>query len=88
MQAYENGGPCLSATLPTDALIGLRDAMARTREMGFEARTDAMATLGMPSRRNWRSGAYARSRRMGFYRARRRGLLYRRPRYQIRAASS
>ncbi len=46
MKAYEDGGHAYHATLPTDALIGLRDAMAETREMGFEAARDAQWRLG------------------------------------------
>lgn len=46
MQAYENGGHAYHATLPTDALIGLRDAMNETREMGFEAAREAQWRLG------------------------------------------
>ena len=46
MQAYEDGGHAYHATLPTDALLGLRDAMNQTREMGFEAARDAQWQLG------------------------------------------
>ena len=46
MQAYEEGGHDYHATLPTDALAGLRDAMAETREMGFEAAKAAQWELG------------------------------------------
>ena len=46
MLAYENGGHAYHATMPTDALIGLRDAMNETREMGFEAARDAQWRLG------------------------------------------
>ena len=62
MAAYEAGGHAYHATLPTDALIGLRDAMAETREMGFEAARDAQWRLGNAvraelSRRGFRSVA-------------------------------
>ncbi|HRO15426.1 MAG TPA: aminotransferase class V-fold PLP-dependent enzyme [Paracoccus sp. (in: a-proteobacteria)] len=46
MAAYEGGGHAYHATMPTDALIGLRDAMAETRDMGFEAARDAQWRLG------------------------------------------
>ncbi|MFD1883026.1 aminotransferase class V-fold PLP-dependent enzyme [Paracoccus pacificus] len=46
MAAYENGGHAYHATMPTDALIGLRDAMNETREMGFEAAREAQWRLG------------------------------------------
>lgn len=35
MQAYENGGHAYHATMPTDALVRFRDAMAETRAQGF-----------------------------------------------------
>ncbi|KRW94547.1 aminotransferase class V-fold PLP-dependent enzyme [Paracoccus sp. MKU1] len=46
MKAYEDGGHAYHATLPTDALLGLRDAMNETREMGFEAAREAQWRLG------------------------------------------
>ncbi len=36
MEAYENGGHAYHATLPTDSLIRLRDAMKETEAYGFE----------------------------------------------------
>ena len=36
MEAYENGGHAYHATMPTDALAGLRDAMKETQEYGFD----------------------------------------------------
>jgi len=36
MRAYENGGHAYHATLPTDALLKLRDTMAESRATGFE----------------------------------------------------
>lgn len=36
MEAYENGGHAYHATLPTDALAGLRNAMKETEGYGFE----------------------------------------------------
>ncbi len=46
MAAYEDGGHAYHATMPTDALTGLRDAMQETREMGFEAACKAQWRLG------------------------------------------
>ena len=46
MKAYEDGGHAYHATVPTDALIGLRDAMAETRALGFEAARAAQWRLG------------------------------------------
>lgn len=44
--AYEAGGHAYHATMPTDALSGLRDAMAETRELGFETARAAQLRLG------------------------------------------
>ncbi|MDO5705381.1 MAG: alanine--glyoxylate aminotransferase family protein, partial [Paracoccus sp. (in: a-proteobacteria)] len=44
--AYEDGGHAYHATMPTDALVGLRDAMEETRAMGFEAAREAQWRLG------------------------------------------
>ena len=46
MEAYENGGHAYHATLPTDAILGLRDAMIETRTMGFAAAKAAQWELG------------------------------------------
>ena len=46
MAAYENGGHAYHATLPTDALQGLRDAMEETRSMGFDTARQAQWRLG------------------------------------------
>ncbi|MFP4273947.1 MAG: aminotransferase class V-fold PLP-dependent enzyme [Paracoccaceae bacterium] len=46
MRAYEKGGHAYHATLPTDALRGFRDAMAETRDFGFEAAREAQWALG------------------------------------------
>ncbi|QRZ14062.1 alanine--glyoxylate aminotransferase family protein [Paracoccus methylovorus] len=45
-KAYEDGGHAYHATLPTDALLGLRDAMNETRDFGFEAAREAQWRLG------------------------------------------
>ena len=46
MAAYEGGGHAYHATMPTDAILGLRDAMAETKAMGFEAAKAAQWALG------------------------------------------
>ncbi|MCT2538325.1 aminotransferase class V-fold PLP-dependent enzyme [Sedimentimonas flavescens] len=46
MAAYEGGGHAYHATMPTDALVGLRDAMAETRVLGFDAMKEAQWALG------------------------------------------
>ena len=46
MEAYENGGHAYHATMPTDALKGFRDAMAETRDYGFDKLCDAQWEQG------------------------------------------
>ena len=46
MEAYENGGHAYHATMPTDALISLRDVMQETRAYGFEKVRDEQLALG------------------------------------------
>ncbi|MEO6301375.1 MAG: aminotransferase class V-fold PLP-dependent enzyme [Paracoccaceae bacterium] len=46
MAAYEGGGHAYHATMPTDAIVGMRDAMAETRAMGFEVANAAQWELG------------------------------------------
>ncbi|MTH79317.1 aminotransferase class V-fold PLP-dependent enzyme [Paracoccus aestuariivivens] len=46
MKAYEDGGHAYHATMPTDAILGMRDAMIETRELGFDAACDAQWKLG------------------------------------------
>ncbi|HEX5305598.1 MAG TPA: aminotransferase class V-fold PLP-dependent enzyme [Dyella sp.] len=46
MAAYENGGFAYHATLPTDALAQLRDAMVETMDMGLENARNAQRELG------------------------------------------
>lgn len=46
MKAYEDGGHAYHATMPTDSLIALRDAMLETRQMGFQAACEAQWDLG------------------------------------------
>lgn len=46
MAAYEGGGHAYHATMPTDAIVGFRDAMLETRAMGFAAAKAAQWALG------------------------------------------
>ena len=46
MQAYENGGHAYHATMPTDALVGFRNAMMETQAMGFDVARERQAELG------------------------------------------
>ncbi|HVC17664.1 MAG TPA: alanine--glyoxylate aminotransferase family protein [Rhodanobacter sp.] len=46
MAAYENGGFAYHSTMPTDALVQLRDAMVETMAMGLEQARDAQCELG------------------------------------------
>ena len=46
MAAYEGGGHAYHATMPTDAIVGLRDAMVETQAMGFESAKAAQWALG------------------------------------------
>ena len=50
MAAYEKGGYAYHATLPTDALLQLRDAMVETMEMGLENARNAQCELGQKVR--------------------------------------
>ena len=46
MKAYENGGHAYHATMPTDALARLRDAMLETKAFGFAEAKRAQWALG------------------------------------------
>lgn len=46
MEAYEKGGHAYHATMPTDAIVGFRDAMVETRAMGFAEAKAAQWELG------------------------------------------
>lgn len=46
MAAYEGGGHAYHATMPTDAILAMRDAMAETKAMGFDAAREAQWELG------------------------------------------
>ncbi|MDN5789082.1 aminotransferase class V-fold PLP-dependent enzyme [Pseudorhodobacter sp.] len=50
MAAYEGGGHAYHATMPTDALVGFRDAMVETKAMGFKAAKAAQWELGQAVR--------------------------------------
>lgn len=46
MEAYEKGGHAYHATMPTDAILGFRDAMLETQEIGFAEAKAAQWALG------------------------------------------
>jgi aspartate aminotransferase-like enzyme len=46
MAAYEGGGHAYHATMPTDAIVGFRDAMLETKVMGFDVAKAAQWELG------------------------------------------
>ncbi|TXI88768.1 MAG: alanine--glyoxylate aminotransferase family protein [Cupriavidus sp.] len=46
MQAYEDGGHAYHATMPTEGLLALRDAMKETLACGLETLRDAQWSLG------------------------------------------
>ncbi|BBY32702.1 class V aminotransferase [Mycolicibacter minnesotensis] len=46
MASYENGGYAYHATMPTGVIRSLRDAMAETRELGFDVVREQQFTLG------------------------------------------
>jgi aspartate aminotransferase-like enzyme len=46
MEAYEKGGHAYHATMPTDAILGFRDAMVETKAMGFVKAKSAQWSLG------------------------------------------
>jgi len=50
MQAYEGGGHAYHTTMPTDALVGFRDAMRETRAMGFDTARARQQELGDKTR--------------------------------------
>jgi aspartate aminotransferase-like enzyme len=50
MEAYEKGGHAYHATMPTDAILGLRDAMLETKAMGFAEAKAAQWQLGLDVR--------------------------------------
>jgi aspartate aminotransferase-like enzyme len=50
MEAFEQGGHAYHATMPTDALAALRDAMLEAERYGFEALRDEQWELGRRAR--------------------------------------
>src|SRR5690606_3175398 len=46
METHEKGGMAYHATLPTDGLVHLRDAMAETAALGFDTAKAAQFELG------------------------------------------
>ncbi len=46
MAAYEAGGHAYHATMPTDALVGFRDAMNEAKDIGFDTLKQAQWDLG------------------------------------------
>ncbi len=46
METYEKGGHAYHATMPTDAIVGFRDAMLETKAMGFNEAKAAQWELG------------------------------------------
>jgi aspartate aminotransferase-like enzyme len=46
MEAYEKGGHAYHTTMPTDAIMGFRDAMVETKAMGFAEAKAAQSALG------------------------------------------
>jgi aspartate aminotransferase-like enzyme len=46
MEAYEAGGFAYHATMPTDALVGLRDTMREAQDHGFDKLKTAQQQLG------------------------------------------
>ncbi len=50
MAAYEGGGHAYHATMPTDAIVGFRDAMNETKAMGFAEAKAAQWELGQAVR--------------------------------------
>ena len=62
METYENGGHAYHATMPTDALLRLRDVMQETQAYGFERVREEQLELGrqvraLRERRATRGGA-------------------------------
>ena len=50
METYEGGGHAYHSTMPTDALVRLREAMAETEAYGFEKVRQEQITLGLEVR--------------------------------------
>lgn len=59
MEAYEAGGHAYHATMPTDALVGFRDAMIETREFGYGTARKAQFDQGNRARAALASRGFA-----------------------------
>lgn len=66
MQAYEKGGHMYHATMPTDALLQLRDRMNETRAMGFDVARARQWELGNRVRESLASRGFASVAAPGF----------------------
>ena len=66
METYEQGGFAYHATMPTDALLTLRDAMAEAEARGFETLRHAQQALGDKVRRMLQEKGYTSVAASGF----------------------
>jgi aspartate aminotransferase-like enzyme len=66
METYEGGGHAYHATLPTDTLVRLRDAMRETEQFGFENARAAQWQLGQRVRELLASRGYLSVAAAGF----------------------
>jgi len=66
METYENGGHAYHATLPTDSLVHVRDAMHATQRFGFEAARRAQSRLGEEVRAMLARGGFPSVAAQGF----------------------
>lgn len=66
MEAYEKGGHAYHATMPTDALMRLREVMAETRAYGFEKVRQEQMELGRQVRALFESRGIASVAAVGF----------------------
>ncbi|HOE40962.1 MAG TPA: alanine--glyoxylate aminotransferase family protein, partial [Rhodoferax sp.] len=66
MEAYESGGHAYHATMPTDALVRLREVMQETRDYGFEKVRAEQFALGKKVRALFESRGIASVAANGF----------------------
>ncbi len=66
METYENGGHAYHATMPTDSLVHVRDAMHATQRFGFEAARRAQSRLGEEVRAMLARGGFPSVAAQGF----------------------
>lgn len=66
MEAYETGGHMYHATMPTDSLLGLRDAMVEADQRGFEQLRAAQLELGQRVRAVLENAGYPSVAAKGF----------------------